>query len=510
MGKNNQAKRAAKRRERARQSARPTPPRGTGQPGWQPSGGRPYPGGPADPFDIGFYPDDDGGEYPSFDESDDDGPLTAQDAQDLALTMLGGVMYPESLRQLGRQIEAVEETIGHFIRFGATLGPEFTSTPADVATDRFCIRLGELYENGWQPEDLIHVAGRIQRIAKESPWVAHLAGRTTAAAVTAVMCAGIAVEAERSRARERAPEEWVSQLPTDVAPTLLRAGGPDPWSGWEALFATLTFVHTLGRIELLAPPPSRWDSLRTKASASGSPRERSGRGDGSGGGSGRAGHDPKMLTRIRALLAKAEATEYSEEAESFTAKAQELMTRYAIDEALLAPPEERVDVRSRRITLNDPYVEEKATLLNVCATQNHCRAILLSGMAMCTVVGPPLDLDMTEMLFTSLLVQAVSAMHEAGQLHRGDRSPSFRRAFLVSYANRISARLTEATTRVESEAGAALVPVLARTRAAVDEEFERIFPKTVQRGPRSYDTRGWHAGADAADRARLARGQVDG
>ncbi|NEA40757.1 DUF2786 domain-containing protein, partial [Streptomyces sp. SID11385] len=46
-------------------------------------------------------------------------------------------------------------------------------------------------------------------------------------------------------------------------------------------------------------------------------------------------HDePRMLTRIRALLAKAEATGFPEEAEALTTKAQELMARHSIDEAL--------------------------------------------------------------------------------------------------------------------------------------------------------------------------------
>ena len=66
----------------------------------------------------------------------------------------------------------------------------------------------------------------------------------------------------------------------------------------------------------LQPPPKEWD-------ASG-PRRRS-----SGGTVG----EPKMLARIRALLAKAEATTFVEEADAFTAKAQELMARHAIDAA---------------------------------------------------------------------------------------------------------------------------------------------------------------------------------
>lgn len=50
-----------------------------------------------------------------------------------------------------------------------------------------------------------------------------------------------------------------------------------------------------------------------------------------------AGHiEPRMLGRIRALLAKAEATTFPEEAEALSAKAQELMARHTVDEALLA------------------------------------------------------------------------------------------------------------------------------------------------------------------------------
>ena len=46
--------------------------------------------------------------------------------------------------------------------------------------------------------------------------------------------------------------------------------------------------------------------------------------------------ESRMLTRIRALLAKAEATGFPEEAEALSAKAQELMARHSIDEALIA------------------------------------------------------------------------------------------------------------------------------------------------------------------------------
>jgi Protein of unknown function (DUF2786) len=46
--------------------------------------------------------------------------------------------------------------------------------------------------------------------------------------------------------------------------------------------------------------------------------------------------DQRMLERVRALLAKAESTEFAAEAEALTARAQELMARHSIDYALLA------------------------------------------------------------------------------------------------------------------------------------------------------------------------------
>lgn len=45
--------------------------------------------------------------------------------------------------------------------------------------------------------------------------------------------------------------------------------------------------------------------------------------------------DPRVLGRVRGLLAKAESTSFAAEAEALSAKAQELMTRHAIERAVL-------------------------------------------------------------------------------------------------------------------------------------------------------------------------------
>ena len=51
---------------------------------------------------------------------------------------------------------------------------------------------------------------------------------------------------------------------------------------------------------------------------------------------GQSDADERILGKIRALLAKAEATEFPDEAEALSARAQELMAKHSIDHALLA------------------------------------------------------------------------------------------------------------------------------------------------------------------------------
>lgn len=152
---------------------------------------------------------------------------------------------------------------------------------------------------------------------------------------------------------------------------------------------------------------------------------------GSLGGQARREVDTRMLERVRALLAKAESTTFPEEAEACTAKAQELMARHSIDYALLAARQGTTETPGgRRIAVDNPYEEPKALLLDITAEANRCRAIWSRELGFSTILGYPSDVDTTELLFTSLLVQATAAMRLAGSPADG-RTTSFRRSFLT-------------------------------------------------------------------------------
>ncbi|WP_256069461.1 MULTISPECIES: DUF2786 domain-containing protein [unclassified Streptomyces] len=205
----------------------------------------------------------------------------------------------------------------------------------------------------------------------------------------------------------------------------------------------------------------------------------------------------KVLGRIRALLAKAESTGFPEEAEALSAKAQHLMARHSIDEALVEAGSGAAP-GARRIGVDRPYEGAKALLLDAVAAANRCQAVWSADFGFSTVVGHDTDLDAVELLFTSLLVQADRALHRGAS-----RSRDFRESFLIAYASRIRERLTTATAE-EAAAGrtaADLLPVLASRDLAVESETRRLFPSTTTSRLKGRDLEGWQHGHSAADSA---------
>ncbi|MEP6625256.1 MAG: DUF2786 domain-containing protein [Acidimicrobiia bacterium] len=220
--------------------------------------------------------------------------------------------------------------------------------------------------------------------------------------------------------------------------------------------------------------------------------------------------DPK-LDRVRALLAKAESTEFEAEAEAFTAKAQELMARYSIDAAMLsartANPDAPVTVR---IPVDNPYADAKSLLCQIVAEHSRARAVRLTDYGMSTVIGFAPDVAATEILFTSLLVQAQTAMQSTVVTAAGTRarSAAFRSAFFLAYAHRVGERLAEINAHVADRAardlGTSLVPVLTARNLAVDHAVHEQFGQLSESRPRgARDAAGWASGRLAADGARL-------
>jgi hypothetical protein len=347
--------------------------------------------------------------------------------------------------------------------------------------------LSSAWEQGWQPTDLSRCAAR-HRFGSDADLL-----RT---------CFGEEIAPRFDLGRRVAPA-WMAQLDAlGVAP--LPEGRIEQWlrgQGHEAglaagveLLALLVGLYDLPR---LVDPPSAWVDGNPTTPVGDVPAT--------------------LLARIRALLAKAESTEFDAEAEAFTAKAQELMARHRIDRALLADALTAEDsaegVIGRRVSIDDPYATAKFHLLAGIAEANGARTVWSKHLGMATVFGFPIELDIVEELFTSLLVQATSALHREGSKVDVDgrsRTTAFRRSFLLAFGDRVEERLRQTVDRVVDEAtvesGTDLVPLFAERADAVAARVDDLYPKLRSMSISSTDPEGAFAGRLAADRADLSAG----
>lgn len=208
-------------------------------------------------------------------------------------------------------------------------------------------------------------------------------------------------------------------------------------------------------------------------------------------------HHDERLTLIRALLAKAEATEFAEEAESFRVKAGELIARYSIDEALVWATAGRSpsagDVGEIRVQLFAPYLGPKAVLVGGVAHAFGCRAIRHNDATeghIVAVCGFVRDLELIEPLVTSLFVQLANTMLTAERAaggatgSTGHARSSWRRSYIVGFAEEVTSRITAQRRTAAAEhdtaapAGGASVAVALRDREAlVNEEVARRYPR---------------------------------
>jgi hypothetical protein len=256
----------------------------------------------------------------------------------------------------------------------------------------------------------------------------------------------------------------------------------------DLLLSLLTVLYDLPGIEVLVPPPGTAPAAAADRPAT----------------------DTAMLRRVRALLAKAESSEFPAEAETYTAKAQELVSRHSIDEALLAARDGGPEVVpfARRIGVDHPYEAEQAALLHAVAAANRCQTVWSSELGFSTVFGFDADIDVVELLYASLSVQANRAMAQTeppgGKATRA-RLRTFRRWFLVAFTVRVGERVARSgeAARTDADPGT-LLPVLARRDEQVRETMQRVFPQTTRaRGSRVDSVEGWDSGRAAADRAGL-------
>lgn len=251
-----------------------------------------------------------------------------------------------------------------------------------------------------------------------------------------------------------------------------------------------------------------------------------------------------ILAKVRKILAKAEDPAATPgEAETYTAKAAELIATYGIDRALLALDDPASDtVGDRIVVLDPPYALDKADLLSGVAIRLRCRSVQRVSYASNVkqislhLFGYESDLLRSEMLYTSLLLQATSTLART-PVPSAESPAAFRRSWLAGFTSAITRRLRDAETRAEQcaehrpeqrpghantspePARISVAVVLADRTVEVARAVETQYPRLSRAKGRqlsgSGGMSGWNAGqrADLGGGSRLAgqpRGRIAG
>ena len=226
-----------------------------------------------------------------------------------------------------------------------------------------------------------------------------------------------------------------------------------------------------------------------------------------------------LLERVRKLLAKAEDDSVTPaEAEALTAKAAELMARYGIDRALLAAARPETDRPADRvIDVPNPWADVRAHLLAGLVSALRCQCVLLpvaTGKRV-HVFGYISDLERTEVLYTSLLVQMAHGLAATG-VPAGARSPrAWRRSWLLGYSSAVTTRVRAAEERAASAAagrepasgGTSTELVLADRSLVVRRHVQEAYPRT-RRTRITYSGNGYRSGYAEGERADIGGKRV--
>jgi hypothetical protein len=193
------------------------------------------------------------------------------------------------------------------------------------------------------------------------------------------------------------------------------------------------------------------------------------------------GDQGKYAQKIAALLRKAESTNSPQEAEALTDKAQELMTRYAIESGMLEAHKdsEREEIVERTIDYGGLYSVALRGIGSTVARKNGCKILVSKGYgrgpsggdtARLHVIGFESDVERVIVLDASVQIQAVIALRKWSKdnlqdwMSRQQKSHS-KRDFYFGFAQGLGQRLQNAQEV---------------SQAAVVEEMAEAQSETVQ------------------------------
>jgi hypothetical protein len=225
----------------------------------------------------------------------------------------------------------------------------------------------------------------------------------------------------------------------------------------------------------------------------------------------------KILTRIRALLAKAEGTDNEHERKAFMEAAQAQMAKYGIERARLGylhPRREKPELRA--VTVTDPWLKEQAALVYGVAEALRCRAVLnhapRSKSGTVELLGFASDLERAELLYTSLMLQMFRALNRQaipfGHTGTNAKRNAYRRSFLYGFLteaiNLIKAAEQAAVQETQDTPGeVSTALVLVERDKVLHKMMAQMYPRVRKGRSITVDSGAYQRGAEAGRRADI-------
>lgn len=230
-----------------------------------------------------------------------------------------------------------------------------------------------------------------------------------------------------------------------------------------------------------------------------------------------------IVRKVRALLSTAESLAEqgnAEAAANYIAKAHELRQSHEIEDAALrdAASLESEEVVSDVVLIPGAHSKRRTALAWSIAKGCNCSGYMFKGYQnsyQLHIYGTKGDIEYAKMLIGSLMSQVDRSMRKDFKSLKGSgiHGKTFAVSYYEGFRSRIAHRLEESNRVVQAQASTlstSTALVLVKRAQRADEEMKaKVKLRNVNMG-QTNSHRAWAQGSQAADRASLAKGAVNG
>lgn len=222
-----------------------------------------------------------------------------------------------------------------------------------------------------------------------------------------------------------------------------------------------------------------------------------------------------VISKVQKLIRLADNSDKPGEVAAAQSLAQELITKYQIEEAQLNDHVGEGGITSKRVETPKPYSIDKSVLLNSIAKYNFCK--VLRGDTYCMIYGYESDIELCIALYDVLSMHMISEMSiKLKKAKKSQQEKVFTKTWIKSffggYAISISERIRESKEKIISEAeltNTSVALVVKDKQYAIEDYFQKLdYTPSYERKLSS--TSGFSEGMDSAKKASLNQSAIEG